>query len=205
MADVMLRLNPILVIVSAPSGAGKTTLCERLRDEVADLVYSVSCTTRAPRGEEVDGQDYCFLSDQEFVARIEEGAFLEHARVHGYRYGTLRSTIANAMAGGKSVLMDIDVQGAAHIRDALEAGPGDDPITGRWVDIFISPPSIDALRRRLEDRGEDAPEVIRGRLRNADAEMARAGEYRYTVINDDLDEAYMRLRDIVVREAGGET
>jgi len=201
----MQKLNPILIIVSAPSGAGKTTLCEKLRAEFGDIVYSVSCTTRAPRGGEVNGREYCFLSDDEFVSRVGQGDFLEHAIVHGNRYGTLRETIERAMADGKSVLMDIDVQGAAQVREALAVAGADDPIAGHWVDIFISPPSLEALRERLEGRGEDAPEVIEGRLENAGAEMARAGEYRHTVINDDLDEAYTHLRDIVMREAGGES
>ncbi|MBL7077568.1 MAG: guanylate kinase [Kiritimatiellae bacterium] len=201
----MTTLTPILIIVSAPSGAGKTTLCERLLAEFPEMVYSVSCTTRAPRGEEVDGRDYCFLSDDEFATRVEHDDFLEHAVVHGHHYGTLRESVGSAMRNGQSVLMDIDVQGAAQVREALLAAGSDDPTGGHWVDIFISPPSLEALRERLEGRGEDAPEVIEGRLKNAGAEMARASEYRYTVINDDLDEAYTHLHGIVVREAGGES
>ncbi|MDP6490531.1 MAG: guanylate kinase [Kiritimatiellia bacterium] len=200
----MSKIQPILIIVSAPSGAGKTTLCDRLLDETSNMVYSVSCTTRAPRGEEVDGRSYCFLSEDAFVSRVEAGAFLEHAIVHGHHYGTLRETIESAMANGQSILMDIDVQGAAQIRDALAAAGPDDPIAGHWVDIFISPPSLEALRKRLEGRAEDTPDVIEERLKNADAEMACADAYRYTVINDDLNEAYKRLREIVMREAGGE-
>jgi guanylate kinase len=201
----MQSLNPILVIVSAPSGAGKTTLCDRLLAEIPGMVYSVSCTTRLPRGEEVDGEDYHFLSETDFRARIEQGAFLEHAVVHGYYYGTLRESVAGALQDGQSVLMDIDVQGAAQIRKALEAAGPDDPIRGHWTDIFISPPSIEALRQRLEGRGEDAAEVIEARLENAGSEMARAREYRHLVINDDLNHAYSCLREIVVHEAGGDT
>jgi guanylate kinase len=200
----MTTLSPILIIVSAPSGAGKTTLCEQLRAEFPEIVYSVSCTTRAPRGGEVDGKEYCFLSDDAFAAQVEQGAFLEHAVVHDYCYGTLRSAVEDSMGDGHAVLMDIDVQGAAQVRDVLQGLAPDDPLAGNWVDIFISPPSIEVLRERLEGRGEDAQDVIEGRLRNADAEMARADEYRHVVINDDLDEAYRRLREIVVREAGGE-
>ena len=105
----MQSLEPILVIVSAPSGAGKTTLCDRLLEEIPEMVYSVSCTTRLPRGEEVDGEDYHFLSKTDFRARIEQGAFLEHAVVHGHYYGTLRESVAGALQDGQSVLMDIDV------------------------------------------------------------------------------------------------
>jgi len=169
------------------------------------MVYSVSCTTRAPRGEEVDGEDYCFLSESSFQARVAAGDFLEHASVHGHRYGTLRSTVENALREGHSVLMDIDVQGAGQIREALYAASLDDPIASHWVDIFIGPPNGAALRERLERRGEDAPQVIEERLKNADAEMARSGEFRYMVINDDLDKAFLRLRDIVLSEAGGKT
>ncbi len=201
----MSEIQPILIIVSAPSGAGKTTLCERLLAEFPGIAYSVSCTTRAPRGEEVDGEDYCFLSADEFAGKLEEGAFLEHAVVHGCCYGTLRAAVEDPMRDGHPVLMDIDVQGAAQVRDVLQSLGPDDPLAGHWVDIFIGPPSIEALRQRLEGRGEDTPEVIEGRLRNAGAEMERAEEYRHLVINDDLDEAYRHLREIVVREAGGES
>lgn len=169
------------------------------------MVYSVSCTTRAPRGEEVDGVDYRFLSEEAFRTRVTQGDFLEHALVHGYCYGTLRETVEAALRAGQSVLMDIDVQGAAQIRNVLQAAGSDDPIAGHWVDIFISPPSVEALRARLEGRGEDAPEVIEARLRNADMEMACADAYGHLVINDDLDDAYARLRDIVMQEAGGES
>ncbi len=168
------------------------------------MVYSVSCTTRAPRGEEVDGEDYFYLSEEAFLTRVAQGDFLEHAVVHGHHYGTLRETVEEALQDGLSILMDIDVQGAAQIRESLEAAGGDDPIAGHWVDIFISPPSIDDLRERLEGRGEDTPDVIEARLENAGTEMARASEYRHLVINDSLDEAYRRLRDIVWCEAGGE-
>jgi guanylate kinase len=198
-------IQPILVIVSAPSGTGKTTLCDRLLVEIPDMVYSVSCTTRLPRGEEIDGEDYHFLTETDFKARIEQGAFLEYAVVHGHYYGTLRESVAGALQDGESVLMDIDVQGAAQIRAALEAAGPEDPIGGHWTDIFISPPSIEALRERLEGRGEDAPEVIEARLENAGAEMARAGEYRHLVINDYLEAAYRCLHEIVVCEAGGDT
>jgi guanylate kinase len=197
------KLNPILVIVSAPSGAGKTTLCDRLLEEFDSMVYSVSCTTREPRGEEVDGEDYFYLSEEAFLTRVAQGEFLENAVVHGHHYGTLRETVEEALQEGHSILMDIDVQGADQIRRSLEDAAEDDPIAGHWVDIFISPPSIDALRERLEGRGEDTPEVIEARLDNAGTEMARAPEYRHLVINDNLDETYRRLCDIVLCEAGG--
>jgi len=192
--------RPLLITVSAPSGAGKTTLCERLLADSERIVYSVSCTTRAPRGGEIDGEDYIFLSDAEFEARVREGRFLEHAVVHGHRYGTLSATVRDAMQAGRHVLLDIDVQGAAQIRRRLAGLPEDDLLKAGFVDIFIAPPSMTALRRRLEARGEDAQETIERRLANAEQEMTRAGEYRYRVVNDNLEDAYQRLREIVRHE-----
>ena len=191
---------PLLLVVSAPSGAGKTTLCERLRAEFPALTYSVSCTTRAPREGERDGADYHFLSEAEFGRRLEAGEFLEHAEVHGHRYGTLRRTVAEGLAAGRDVLLDIDVQGAAQIRARLAAAAEGDPIRRGYADLFIAPPSLDELRRRLERRGTDARETIERRLQKAGAEMARASEYDYVLVNDDLDRAYGVLRAILVAE-----
>lgn len=182
--------RPLLIVVSAPSGAGKSTLCERLLAERDDIVYSVSCTTRPPRGQEVDGVDYFFLSEAEFEARAARGEFLEHARVHGRRYGTLRRTVEDAFRAGKSVLMDIDVQGASQIRENLRAAPAGDPLKRGFIDIFIEPPSPAELRARLVKRAEDAPEEIDRRLRVAEEEMRRRGEYKVRIVNDDLNRAY---------------
>jgi guanylate kinase len=192
--------RPLLIIVSAPSGAGKSTLCDRLLAESPDIVYSVSCTTRPPRGEEQDGVAYNFLSTDLFEQRVRDGAFLEHAVVHDNRYGTLKETVREAMAAGKSVMMDIDVQGAQQVRETLAGLPGDDAMVQGFVDVFIQPPSIEVLRQRLEGRGEDAPEVIERRLKNAEREMACAAAYRHCVINDDLDTALAELRGILDRE-----
>ena len=192
--------RPLLIVVSAPSGAGKTTLCERLRAEDPGIVYSVSCTTRSPRGREVDGADYIFLDADAFASRVAAGEFLEHAVVHGHCYGTLKETVRRGLAAGNSVMMDIDVQGADQIRAYAQAAPADDPIRCAFLDIFIAPPSLQALRERLEKRAEDAPEVIAQRLRNAQAEMARAESYRYVIVNADLDRALQRLREVVEEE-----
>lgn len=189
--------RPLLLVVSAPSGAGKTTLCDRLLADQAGMVYSISCTTRAPRGNEVDGQDYHFLTREEFDRRVSAGEFLEHAIVHGNRYGTLRQAVADALEAGKDVLMDIDVQGAAHIRQAARQHP---LLKQALVSIFVTPPSVSALRERLQGRREDSAEVIERRLRNAVEELARWGEYDYLVVNDDLDRAYAELRAIVAAE-----
>lgn len=188
----------LLLVVSAPSGAGKTTLCNRLLQEHPGMVRSVTCTTRLPRGTEVDGRDYHFLSAEGFNRKVAEGLFLEHAVVHGNQYGTLRSTVEESLTAGKDVLLVIDVQGAASVRRAARSLGG---LLGRaYVDIFIEPPSLDALRDRLEKRGEDTPDVIERRLANARGEMERAQEFQYRVVNDNLEEATSRLRAILQAE-----
>ena len=194
--------SPVLLIVSAPSGAGKTTLCERLLAEFPSIEYSVSCTTRAPRVGEVDGEDYHFLSEADFRLRLDAGEFLEHATVHGHLYGTPRSLVERSLRAGRDVLMDIDVQGAAQIRAAARRAPPEDPVRRGYVDVFIAPPSLAVLRQRLVGRGTDAPDVVERRLRKAEAEMARAGEYLHTVVNDVLDDAYARLRAVFLGARG---
>lgn len=191
---------PLLIVVSAPSGAGKSTLCARLLKDDPEIVYSVSCTTRAPRGGEVDGRSYHFLSPAVFEARVRAGEFLEHAMVHGNRYGTLKQTIRTAMRQGRSILMDIDVQGARQVRDALAGLPPNDLMSRGFVDIFVHAPSMEALRARLVGRAEDAAEVIERRMQNAVREMADAGRYRYQVVNDDLERALTELRGIIEKE-----
>ena len=141
--------RPLLIVVSAPSGAGKSTLCDRLAEEFPAVTYSVSCTTRAPRGDEKDGVHYYFLSKREFKERIRNGEFLEHAKVHGNFYGTLEDTVLYAMEEGQHVLLDIDVQGARKIREALVRLDPRNPIRSGFTDIFISPPSMEELEKRL--------------------------------------------------------
>lgn len=191
------KKQPMLIVVSAPSGAGKSTLCDRILAERKDIIYSVSCTTRAPRGNEQNGIDYNFMTPDDFRRRVDAGDFLEYASVHDNFYGTLKESVQSAMDTGHSVIMDIDVQGAAQVREALKHMPPDDPMALGFVDIFIMPPSIDVLRERLEGRGEDAPEVIQRRLQNAAAEMERAGEYRYQIVNDDLERALDEMRNVL--------
>ena len=192
----------LLIVVAAPSGAGKSTLCDRVLANRDDIVYSVSCTTRPPRGHEVDGVDYHFLTEAAFEEKVAAGEFLEHATVHGNRYGTLKESVRLAMDSGKSVMMDIDVQGADQVRATLAELPRDDPMVEGFVDIFIMPPSVEELRRRLQGRGEDSPEVIETRLKNAAAEMACAERYKYQIINDDLERAYGEISRIIESEAG---
>lgn len=191
---------PLLIVISAPSGAGKSTLCGRLRAAHPGMFYSISCTTRAPRPGEADGREYHFLTEAEFRRRLAAGEFLEHATVHGHLYGTPRTPVLAAMRAGRDVLMDIDVQGAAQIRDRMREAPPDDPLRRGYLDIFVTPPSLAELRRRLETRGTDRPEVIERRLRKAGAEMARRGEYMHAVVNDRLDEASAQLEAVIAAE-----
>ncbi|HMP76349.1 MAG TPA: guanylate kinase [Kiritimatiellia bacterium] len=197
---IELPVRSLLVVVSAPSGGGKTTLCERLLGEFHQMVYSVSCTTRAPRDGETDGTDYYFISDEEFERRVQANEFVEHATVHGHRYGTLRRFIERGFASGRDVLMDIDVQGAEQIRASLASLPPSDPLCRGFVDVFIAPPSIDVLRKRLHLRGKDADAVIERRLQQAENELQRWREYRYLIVNDRLDASYDALRAIIVAE-----
>jgi len=184
----------ILLLVSGPSGSGKSTLCTRLAAD-GDAEFSVSCTTRAPREGEVDGREYYFLDRDEFDRRIAGGEFLEHAEVHGNRYGTLRSEVLDRLAGGTDVVMDIDVQGAAQVR----ACP-DPAIRRALVDLFVMPPDEAELERRLTGRGTDSEEVIALRLCNAIEEMSHWPEYRYRLISSSRDEDYARFRSLLLAE-----
>ena len=192
-----MKTKPLLIVISAPSGCGKSTLIDMLLQEYSDIVYSISCTTRPPRGEEEDGLDYHFLTKDRFEELIRENAFIEYASVHGNYYGTLKGPIEEVLSEGNSMILDIDVQGAAKVREYVRALPDDDPLKVGYVDIFVNPPSIEELRSRLEGRGTDSREVIERRLANAEGEMARAGEYMFRVVNDDLGMCYKRLCDLV--------
>lgn len=194
-------VKPLLIVISAPSGAGKTTLCDRLLQDYPEITYSVSCTTRRPRGDEEDGVDYHFITPEAFDRHVKAGRFLEHAKVHGHCYGTLLAPVREALAEGQSVLMDIDVEGAAQVRAKVAALPAGDPMRRGFVDIFILPPSLEALRERLERRGLDDAGTIRRRLRNAARELRRAGEFRHRLLNDDLDHAYRDLCAIIENAA----
>jgi len=192
-----MKTKPLFIVMSAPSGCGKSTLIDMLLQEYGDIVYSISCTTRAPRGEEEDGLDYHFLSRARFEELIGADAFIEYAKVHGNYYGTLKAPIEEVLAEGHSMILDIDVQGAAKVRDYVQKLPNNDPLKIGSVDVFILPPSMEELRRRLEGRGTDAPAVIEKRLANAEGEIARADEYMFKVTNDDLSMAYKRLCDLI--------
>ena len=193
---------PLFIVMSAPSGCGKSTLIDMLLQEYPDLQYSISCTTRAPRGEEEDGIDYHFLSETRFRELLAENAFLEYAEVHGNLYGTLKRPIEDVLSEGNSIILDIDVVGAAKVRDYVKHLPPTDPLRVGYVDVFINPPDMQALRERLERRGTDAPDVIERRLANAEGEIVRAGEYMYQVTNDDLGQAYRKLCDLIDVKSG---
>ena len=196
------RIKPLFIVMSAPSGCGKSTLIDLLLQEYCDLQYSISCTTRDPRGLEEDGIDYHFMSAERFRELLGENAFLEHAEVHGHYYGTLKRPIEEVLAEGNSMILDIDVVGAAKVRDYVRKLPPDDPLRDGYVDIFINPPDMQTLRERLEGRGTDSPDVIERRLANAEGEIARAGEYMFQVTNDDLTTAYKRLCDLIDVKSG---
>ncbi len=191
-------IRPLMIVVSAPSGAGKSTLCNRLVDEFPSIKYSVSCTTRDPRGEEKDGEHYFFLTKKEFKERIKNGEFLEWAKVHGNFYGTLEDTVLFSMEEGSHVILDIDVQGAKQIRGSLVRLDPSHPVRCGFIDIFISPPSIDILGKRLRGRGTDEEKVIKKRLEAATVEMGCMKEYSHQIVNDDLEKAYHDLKTVVL-------
>jgi guanylate kinase len=182
-----------LFVVSGPSGSGKTSLCAALLERCSKLRLSISVTTRAPRPGEVDGVDYHFLDMGSFLSQVEEGSFLEHAIVHGNAYGTRLSDVEALLKEGHDVLLEIDWQGAAQV--ALRC-----PDACR---IFILPPSIEELRRRLTGRGQDADEVIEQRVAAAEAEIAHAGEADYRIINENFEQALASLLDIYQARTAG--
>jgi guanylate kinase len=184
----------ILLLVSGPSGSGKSTLCRRLEDE-GETSFSVSCTTRAPREGELHERDYYFLSEEEFLRRVEAGDFIEHAKVHGNHYGTLRSEVIGRLEKGVDVVMDIDVQGAAQVR-ACE----DEVIQKSLVDLFVMPPSEKELAARLTGRGTDSDEVIALRLKNAIEEMSHWPKYRYRLVSSTREEDYARFKALLIGE-----
>ena len=179
-----------LFVISAPSGAGKTTLIKKVLNRFEDLYYSVSHTTRAPRQNEQEGCDYFFISTDEFERKIAQNHWLEWAKVHDNYYGTSKSVIKSSLEKGQSLLLDIDVQGAKKIM-ALDLD---------MVSIFIMPPSFEILRQRLENRGTDAEEVIARRLENAKWEIAQKDLYQYLIVNDNLDQAAQVLCSILKKE-----
>ena len=176
-----------LFVITAPSGAGKTSLTKALLAQEPGLKLSISYTTRAPRPGEQDGREYHFVDEPTFLAMRDRGEFLENALVHGNRYGTSRKVITETLERGQDLVLEIDWQGAAQVRK----------IYPDCIGIFILPPSMEELERRLQGRGQDSNAVIQRRLANAQAEIAHAGEFEYRIINKDFDTAKAQLAEIV--------
>ncbi|MFL5824216.1 MAG: guanylate kinase [Solirubrobacteraceae bacterium] len=166
-------------VITGPSGVGKGTVIRGLRERLPELELTVSATTRRPRPGEHDGVDYHFLTPEEFEAHVAAGDFLEHAEYSGHRYGTLRSEVDRRLASGTPVVLEIEVQGARQVRQAMPES----------VAVFIAPPSMEALRTRLIGRGTDSPEQVQARLKTAERELQAASEFRKVVVNDRLEEA----------------
>jgi len=180
-------MSGTLYVVAAPSGAGKSTLVGRLLECEPSIALSISCTTRSPRAGEVDGREYHFVAVDDFLQRISREEFLEWAEVHGNFYGTSQKWIADQLAAGRDVLLEIDWQGAQQVRKLFP----------EMVSVFILPPSMTELERRLVGRGTDSHDVIERRLAAAQAEMRHVGEFDYVIINDQLDQALEDLRAVV--------
>jgi len=189
-------MAPRVFVITGPSGVGKGTLIRDLRDRVEGLELSVSATTREPRTGEEEGRDYHFLRPEEFAERADAGDFLEHATFSGNRYGTLRSAVERTLDAGRSVVLEIEVQGARQVRAAM----GDEAVL-----IFIAPPDPEVLRERLAGRGTDSEGAIARRLETAKQELEAQQEFKHVVVNDDLERAAAELEEIVRAElAGGE-
>jgi guanylate kinase len=177
-------------VITGPSGVGKGTLIEKLLERIPELELSVSATTREPRPGETEGRDYHFLKPEEFERRVQSQDFLEHADYSGNRYGTLREEVERRRDQGRSVVLEIEVQGARQVRTAMPEA----------VQIFIAPPSPEALRERLEGRGTDPPEAIEERLRTAEMELEAQDEFPHVVVNDDVQKAAAELEKLVRSE-----
>jgi len=181
----------LMLILSSPSGAGKTSIARRLLAEEGNLSLSVSATTRPPRPNEIDGRDYHFVSQARFDAMVEEGAFLEYATVFGNSYGTPKADVMTVLEGGGDVLFDIDWQGTQQVANAARAD---------LVSVFILPPSRAALRERLVSRAQDSDEVVAARMAKASDEISHYREYDYIVVNEDLDESVRAVTAILEAE-----
>ena len=182
----MIQRSGNIIVISGPSGVGKSTLVKRARQALPELEFSISCTTRSPRQGEADGKDYFFISETEFEKRVAQGDFIEYAGVFAHRYGTLKSEVLSRIARGADVILDIDVQGAKQIRQAAE----NDPEIARAVQfIMIVPPDMETLAARLAGRNSESPESLKLRLNGAAQELACFRIYDYLVVNDELERA----------------
>jgi guanylate kinase len=185
---------PRAVVITGPSGVGKGTLIRSLRERMPSLQLSISATTRLPRAGETQGVDYHFMSEDDFERHVRDNDFVEHADYAGARYGTLRSELETRMSSGAPVVLEIEVQGARQVRETMPEA----------VQVFIAPPSVDALRARLVGRGTDAPEQVEARLRSAERELAAQHEFARVVVNDRLEDAVGELVSVVREATGGQ-
>jgi guanylate kinase len=183
-------MKSLLFIISAPSGTGKTSLCKEVIRNLSNLTSSVSYTTRKPRSGEMDGRDYFFVSPEKFQQMLDQGLFWEWTEIYGNRYGTSKAFIEKLMKDQVDILFDIDSRGARKILELYPEG----------ISIFVLPPSLQELKKRLISRGTDSPETITSRLKLAEQEMEDAGFYQYTVVNDSFEEAVKKLKSIVIAE-----
>lgn len=188
----MIERTGLMVILSSPSGAGKSTLARRLMDWDAGLRFSVSATTRAPRPGEIDGEHYHFTTRDGFLRMVAEGQMLEHAEVFGNLYGSPRGPVEQAMLAGRDTLFDVDWQGGQQIRASA--------LGAHVVSIFVLPPSLPELERRLRGRGQDSDAIIAGRMQKSRSEISHWAEYDYVLVNDDLDQTEARMRAILTAE-----
>ena len=185
-----MKREGVLYVISAPSGAGKTTLCKEIIDRFPNLRHSVSYTTRTPRQGEVHGRDYFFVGQEEFKRMVAAGEFAEWAEVHGNLYGTSLATLNESRTEGIDLILDIDCQGARQLKGRFEGG----------VYIFVLPPSMEELRRRLDNRSSDSLEVIERRIKNAAGEIREARWYDYIIVNDKFEEAVEQLKSVLIAE-----
>ena len=191
------RSSPLLIVISAPSGGGKTTLCQSLLEARPGVTRAITCTTRAPRAGEQDGVDYHFLRLDDFEQRVSAGEFLEHATVHGNRYGTLKSEVLGRLAAGQDVLLNIDVQGAESVRARAATDP---VLRAALVNVFLTPGSMSELERRLRNRATDSEEIIQRRLAAARTELAQWDRFDYLILSQTPQDDLRRLQIIVDAE-----
>jgi guanylate kinase len=191
MVETHIKRRGLMLVLSSPSGAGKTTISRRLLYTESNLSLSISATTRPPRPGEEEGEDYFFVSDTRFAEMVEQGELLEHAVVFGNRYGTPKAPVEEALETGRDVLFDIDWQGTQQLRESARED---------LVSVFILPPSTEELERRLHARAQDSDEVVRGRMAKAADEMSHWAEYDYIIINDNLENSVRQVEAILTAE-----
>ena len=196
-AQNAIRSSPLLLVISAPSGGGKTTLCQQLIAKHSDMTRAITCTTRPPRPGEREGVDYYFLDAASFEKKIEDGGFLEHALVHGNRYGLPKFEVLNKFRQGNDVLLNIDVQGAATV---CAKAREDAELARALVTVFLTPATLGELEARLKRRGTDSPEVLKTRLISARDEIARWREFQYLIISTTIAEDVRRMESIIAAE-----